>query len=338
MTEIYFEDLTPGQVTTYGRHVVDRDEMVAFAREFDAQPFHVDEDAAKRSAVGELIASGWYTCALQMRMHCDGLLNRAAGRGAPGVEELKWLQPVRAGEVLSVRQTVLDARPSRSRPGTGIVRLRLDTLNGTGDPVLTSTHTGLFGRRDEPPEAAQARYDEPAAGQAAAPGRSPGRLLDTREARFFDDVEIGAVTPLGRYAFTAANIVDFARRFDPQPFHLSEAGAAASPFGRLAASGWHTAAAWMKCFVANRAAVLDRARADGVEPRYGVSPGFRDLRWLRPVYAGDTIAFETEAVDKRVSASRPGWGLVFTRSSGRNVAGELVFEFFGSGFYGLRDA
>lgn len=336
MPEIFFEDLVPGQVTTYGRHEVDRDDMVAFAREFDAQPFHVDEAAAKASAVGELIASGWYTSALQMRMHCDGLLNRAAGRGAPGVEELRWLRPVRAGDVLGVRQTVLDARPSRSRPGTGIVRLRLETLNGAGDPVLSQVHTGLFARRDATQDTDEAGYDG-GPRHAPATSASPGHPVRGADARFFEDVEIGTVTPLGHYAFTAANIVDFARRFDPQPFHLSEAAAAASPFRRLAASGWHTAAAWMRCFVADREAVLARARTAGIEPRYGVSPGFRDLKWLRPVYAGDTIRFDTEALDKRISASRPGWGLVFSRSSGWNEAGKRVFAFSGSGFWGMRE-
>lgn len=335
MPDIHFEDLVPGTVTTYGAHMVDRDEMVAFAREFDAQPFHVSEAKAAGSAVGELIASGWYSCALQMRMLCDAWLNRSASRGGPGIDELRWLRPVRPGDVLGVRQTVLETRTSRSRPAMGFVRFRLEMLTASGEPVMSQVHTGMFGRRDAPASAPEPGFG---AAQTGAPAMAaPPSPRAEPAARFFEDVAVGDVTPLGAYAFTTANVVAFARRYDPQPFHVDEAAAVASPFGRLAASGWHTAAAWMKCFVAHRTGVLERASADGVEPRYGVSPGFRDLKWLKPVYPGDTIRFDTETVGRRASVSRPGWGLVFSRNSGWNAAGERVFEFTGSGFWGMRE-
>ena len=131
----------------------------------------------------------------------------------------------------------------------------------------------------------------------------------------------------------------FAREFDPQPFHVDPALAADGPFGGLAASGWHTASAWMSKLVAYRTAAFETARAAGrPTPRWGVSPGFRDLKWLRPVLAGDTIRYATETVEKRLSASRPGWGLVFSRNTGTNQRGELVFEFRGGGFMAQREA
>jgi acyl dehydratase len=149
----------------------------------------------------------------------------------------------------------------------------------------------------------------------------------------FDALEIGHTEELGHHVFSPDEIVRFARAFDPQPFHVDEAAGRASPFGGLVASGWHTAAAWMKALVAHRAAAMAHAAETGIAPpRYGSSPGFKNLRWLKPVRAGDTIRYATTLTDKRVSASRPGWGLTFSRNTGHNQRGELVFSFDGCGF------
>lgn len=331
MPSIYFEDFEPGTSRTYGDHVVDRDHMVAFAKAYDAQPFHVSEEAAKASAVGHLIASGWYTAALQMRMLCDGMLLDAAGLGAPGVDELKWLRPVAAGDRLSVRETILETREPRSRPDRGLVRFRMEVLKD-GEPVLSQTQWCFFARRRVPTNA-------PA---SAAPGEgtpySPPPASDPAdEPGDFDAVEIGRTVQLGPVHFTADDIVAFGREFDPQPFHVDPVAAAAGPFGALAASGWHTAAGWMSRLVAYRTAAYEAAQAAGQPtPNWGVSPGFRDLKWLRPVLAGDTIHYATETTGKRLLASRPGWGLVSSRSTGTNQRGELVFEFQGGGFMAQR--
>src|ERR1700710_655685 len=122
MAELFFEDFRPGHEMRFGGVRVERDAMVAFARDFDPQPFHIDEAKAADTFVGHLIASGWYTTALQMRMVCDGWMLRAAGMGSPGVDEVRWLKPVVAGDQLSVRQTVLETKDSRSRPEMGLVR------------------------------------------------------------------------------------------------------------------------------------------------------------------------------------------------------------------------
>lgn len=331
MPELYFEDFMPGAVRTYGDHLVERDHMVAFAKTFDAQPFHVDEAAAKASAVGHLIASGWYAAALQMRMFCDGTLLRTAGLGSPGIDELKWLRPVAAGDRLSVRETILDARTSASRPDRGFVRFQLETLNAAGEPVLTHSLTGISARRGVEVEPAAA----PASSRASY--TSPPLARPEDEPTDFDAVEIGRVSGLGSYDFTEDNILAFARDYDPQAFHVDHDAAARGPFGALAASGWHTAAAWMSRLVTHRNAVAEHARTAGLPmPSWGVSPGFRDLKWKRPVLAGDTIHYATETVEKRLSVSRPGWGLVFSRSTGHNQAGELVFEFRGGGFMAQR--
>ena len=151
--------------------------------------------------------------------------------------------------------------------------------------------------------------------------------------RYFDDISVGDRMPLGTHTFTADDIKTFARQYDPQAFHMDEAAAAKSHFGALCASGWHTIAVWMRLRVQfGQREDADRAARGEVLAKLGPSPGFRDLKWLKPVHAGDTLTFRTTVVDKRVSASRPEWGLVLSQGTGHNQAGELVYAFDGAGF------
>lgn len=150
---------------------------------------------------------------------------------------------------------------------------------------------------------------------------------------YLEDIEIGRRTEIGSHTFTAEEIKRFAALYDPQPFHLDEAAAARSHFGRLCASGWHTAAVCMRLLVENRRRIVRELTARG-EPiaKWGPSPGFRDLKWLKPVYVGDTITYAAEPVETRVSQSRPGWGLLFSLNTGTNQHGERVYSFIGSAF------
>jgi acyl dehydratase len=151
--------------------------------------------------------------------------------------------------------------------------------------------------------------------------------------KFFEDIRIGEKMEVGRHTFTAEEIKAFAARFDPQPFHLDEAAAERSHFGRLCASGWHTGCMWMRFLVEFRRREDDARRARGeAVAALGVSPGFRDLQWLQPVYAGDTITYATEVIDTRPSQSRPGWGIMTARNIGTNQHGELVLSFVSSVF------
>ena len=127
---------------------VTRDAVLAFAREFDPQPFHLDEDAAKASLFGGLSASGWHTCAMAMRMMCDAYLLNSASLGSPGIDHLKWVKPVYPGDTLSVRFTVLEARPMASRPGVGLIRSQWDVCNQRGEVVLSMQGWGMFRRRE----------------------------------------------------------------------------------------------------------------------------------------------------------------------------------------------
>ena len=145
--------------------------------------------------------------------------------------------------------------------------------------------------------------------------------------KYFEDINIGDITDLGRHTFTADDIKSFATRFDPQLFHVDEEAAARSHFGALCASGWHTAAVWLRLLVDQRRRASEAALARG-EPVAGMGPalGFRDLKWLKPVYVGDTIAYRSEVIETRASNSRPDRGLMTIRSTGVNQHGDLVFS------------
>lgn len=142
-----FEDFRPGDIVTYGRHLVTKDEIIAYAAEFDPQPMHLDEEAGKASILKGLAASGWHSCGILMRLNVDCMLANSTSMGAPGVEELKWLKPVYPGDVLSVRREVLEARLSASRPEMGVVRFKFELLNQRDEPVLEQVGPVFFGRR-----------------------------------------------------------------------------------------------------------------------------------------------------------------------------------------------
>ena len=142
----------------------------------------------------------------------------------------------------------------------------------------------------------------------------------------FEQVIVGEVHEYGSHTFAAEEIMRFAAAYDPQTFHADELAASDSHFGGLIASGWHTASAMMRLFVDHFAREGERAAARGeISPRFGPSPGFDDLQWLRPVYAGDTITFTGKILAKRESRSRPGWGIVTMETTGVNQRGEQVF-------------
>lgn len=327
-----FEDFPPGSTMSYGRLTLDREELVAFSREFDPQSFHLDEDAAKSTFAGRLIASGWQTCGLQMRMMADGFILDASSMGAPGIEEASWLAPVLPGDSLRVRHEVLEARRSSKRPEMGLARFRFETLNQRDEVVLRTVNWIMLGLRE-----GWSKDERPVTRPPPRPVAPPAIEYEAVPTPYFEDLVVGSTAELGSYAFTEENIVDFARRYDPQPFHLDDAAAARTHFGALCASGWHTAAAWMRTMVEHRRrAEEERARAGAPGGELGPSPGFRNLRWLRPVYAGDVVAFRSTIVDKRASRSRPGWGLVFQHNVGLDGAGEPVFSFDGCVFWSRR--
>jgi acyl dehydratase len=147
MPDIYFEDFAEGQEYDLGSHTLERAAIVEFASEFDPQPFHLDEQAAAQSIYGGLIASGWQTCGVYMRLLCDGVLHRVASMGSPGVDELRWLEPVRPGDTLSAILRIEAVRASKSKPDRGIVMTAGEVRNQDGNLVLTLKSPLMVRRR-----------------------------------------------------------------------------------------------------------------------------------------------------------------------------------------------
>lgn len=143
----YFEDFQVGQVHELGSYVVTREEILAFARQYDPQPFHIDEEAGRQSIYGSIIASGWQTAAICHRLLVRGVLEDSSSMGSPGLDELRWLRPVRPGDTLSARIEVLESTPSRSKPDRGTVKIRMEVRNQQGELVMTECPIALFRRR-----------------------------------------------------------------------------------------------------------------------------------------------------------------------------------------------
>jgi acyl dehydratase len=145
--KLYFEDFEPGTVTEYGPRLVTREEIVAFAAEFDPQPMHLDEEMGRASMLGGLAASGWHTCCIMMRLIADGFLLDSSSMGGPGVDEVRWLAPMRPGDRVIVRASVLETRASNSRPDRGFVKFLFEILDQNGALLMTLATPLMFGRR-----------------------------------------------------------------------------------------------------------------------------------------------------------------------------------------------
>jgi acyl dehydratase len=141
---LHFEDFPVGEVLEFGNYLVTAEEIREFAREFDPQPFHVDEEAAKASLLGGLSASGWHVCAIIMRIMVDGYYGRTASMGSTGIDEMKWLKPVRPGDRLSCRRTTLETRVSAKRPEMGIVKMRFEIFDTASEKKAEMTGINLI--------------------------------------------------------------------------------------------------------------------------------------------------------------------------------------------------
>ena len=145
--KLYWEDFKAGAVAVYGPRLVTREEIVAFAAEFDPQPMHLDEAAASATLLGGLGASGWHSCSLLMRMIADGFVLNSSSMGAPGVDEVSWLKPLRPDTRIRLRATVLETRPSNSRPAVGLVKFMFEMIDETDAVIVRQINTMLLGRR-----------------------------------------------------------------------------------------------------------------------------------------------------------------------------------------------
>jgi acyl dehydratase len=295
---LYFEDFPVGKIFEFGHYEISAAQIESYAAAFD------------RRAARDGVASPLQLCSVLMRMNFDGWMSGTAARGAPGVDEVRWHEPVRAGDVLRCRVSVLKARISQSKPELGFVQFRHDLINDRGKLAMTQTNYVMFARRDdadrESGRPAQKKAPAPAAAALAASSIVPTiwteHVLRKR-------IEIGTTE------FSSKGIVTFARVYDPQSFHVDEVAAKSGPFGALAASGWHTASAWMNAYI--QASQRSGAIA-------GCLASIADLRWLRPTYAGDTIAWDFTPV----GITNGAVGTVVTsHNGGTNQHGVRVFDF-----------
>jgi acyl dehydratase len=143
----FFEDLTPGRSFTFGPKTVLREEMLRFAGQYDPQGFHLDDAEAAKTPYGRITASGWHTCSMAMRLMADGLMTKSSGMGSPGIDQVRWLKPVYAGDDLTVTVTVLDATPSTSKPDRGTCTLETEVLGAGGEKKMTMRSRVMFSRR-----------------------------------------------------------------------------------------------------------------------------------------------------------------------------------------------
>jgi acyl dehydratase len=264
-----------------------------------------------------------------MRMLADDVLANATSLGSPGIDEVKWMKPVRPGDTLSARLVCREKRALGSRPEVGLAKLMIEMLNGAGETVMSWDSMQLLKVRSPGSAAPSGTGATSSTPRAVSLWAMAGTAPD-RSSNYFEDRQIGEIYSLGSHTFSRDEIMEFATRFDPQPFHLDDEAASRSLFGRLSASGWHTTAIWIRQFVRYRQDIERDMRARGLVPaQYGPSPGFRNLRWLKPVYPGDTIEFRGRVDTKLDWRSRPDRGLIETENQGRNQHGDLVFALRG---------
>lgn len=318
-----FEDFQPGETRAYGDYPFSAPDMVAFAAAFDPQAFHLDEAAGRKTILGGLAASGWHTCSALMRMMIDGWLTDTTCLAGVGVEDNRWLAPVRPGDRLSARTRTLETIDLRSRPDAGIVRFATSLRNQAGVEVMTQTAAMLFTRRRPlAPDRTPAPAKRPVSSEPA-----PERIDDAIGALpdHFARARVGAYAETGETLFTPDVIRAYAEKFDPLPFHLDEEAGRQHFLGAMSAAGWHTASCWMRHFVALR------EKFAGGELPSRASPGFSELLWRKPVLVGDRIGFSTQVVAKRPT-SKPNLGLIRSRNLGVNQRGETVLDFYASVF------
>lgn len=323
---LYFEDFSPGQTFDLGKTGASQDEIIAFAKEFDPQPFHVDPIAAKDSFNGQLIGSGWHTAALLLRLTVDNLLSKAAALGSPGLIEGAWRKPFLPGDELRAEVSVSEAKLYDIRPALGKVLLDFALINPRDEVMYSQKNWVLVLRRGhENPRPFSVVPPPPA---EPLPIDDSDVVIDARGFGFIEEIEEGFDRKLGSLRFTPEDIVRYARQFDPQPFHLSEEGAAKTHFGRLCASGFHTGSGWMKRMVACFDAANAIRREKGLPiPRLGPSPGITNMVWKKPVYAGDVIRYGSIIKEKKLSPVWPRWGRIFTENYGINQHGQKVMSF-----------
>lgn len=347
--ELFFEDFITGRRFDCGAAPVTEAAIIEFATEFDPQPIHLDPAAPATVVLGGLVASGWHTLSLGMRLLTLGFLGRSASFGSPGVSEARWLRLVRPGADLSLEVTVASARALKSRPHLGMVEFlftfRQAPPGGASEVAATQKCAVMIGRREPGPEPApepEPKSQAPAA-KTVAGGEKPDRPEDAAPPETaltpaeglawttLEEIRFGEPVDCGRRRVDRAEIFAFARAFDPQRFHLDEAEGR-RVFGGLSASGWHSAALCNSLLCDARAdalAVLPEEAQARAAAAVGVGLGITDLRWARPVLEGDELRVVVTPRTLYELPKHPGWAALVTEVHGFNQRGEVAIRWLG---------
>lgn len=298
---------------------IEREQMIAFAQRFDAQPFHIDDCAAEATLLGGLAASAWHTCAKVLGAFEETINRQGLQLSVAGVEQIVLLGPVRAGDRLIATASLTGERGCGC--GDSAITTRIDVSRHDGETIMRMMLDCLRPALPHRP----ATIPESCALKRGRPARVTRRPhLDA--IRFFDEIQIGDEIPLGRYSFSAQAVAEFIActtgRFPPSAAYESANLPDAVPL-------WHIPAAWMQrmvCYYDDEAA-RRRARGEPI-PRLGPASGIKQLRWHRPVALGETIVFRGWAERKIEIASQTDWGLLIVGAEGSDVDGNLVVSFY----------
>ena len=322
MPLLAYEDFYIGQIIDIPAITVNQDEMVAFARTYDPQPFHLNEAEAEKSFAGKLIASGWYSCALLVKNFTEHVMKHSTMCCGAGMPEIRWYKPVCAGDVLQCRRQVLDKRISRMNPDLGLVRMEGQLINQHNELVMSNIVVVVMRLREGVVIPKEVPSREP------PPGWEPPQPDQPVSLPFIENIEVGKHYIIGSHHFTAQEIISFARLYDPQPFHTDPEAAEHSYLGKLCASGLHSAAMWLTLSLSfHKRAAKQALQNHQPVPRTGTSPGIRNLNWYNPVYAGDTITYRTEITGHKPLKFHSDWGLLLLKVTGQNQFEQNVLSF-----------
>ncbi|MEM9724436.1 MAG: MaoC/PaaZ C-terminal domain-containing protein [Pseudomonadota bacterium] len=302
----YFEDLEVGEQLDLGQVALTEADIIAFAKQYDPQPMHLDPEAGRATVLKGLAASGWHTCAAATPGYVRGFSETVRALGGAGVDYCRWIKPCypaeRAGPI-HISMEIEALKRSQSRPELGFVGVRVDVRQRDPDAgadaeprlICAQAFRPMVETRGPasaaPRPAQETRADPRALAGGVSEAVSPAEGFAFANA---GEVTLGQRTALGESAFTAEEIIAFAQAFDPHWFHLSEEAGRRSFFKGLAASGWEVMCRGMRKIVEARIEAIGALPADramAAMEGMGPSPGFRNLRWLRPTYAGDTLRY-----------------------------------------------
>lgn len=310
-----------GERLALGTAVLGRDEIIDFASEFDAQPFHIDDSAAETTLLGGLAASGWHTCVTVMRLLRQELDRRALALEPAGAEEIIWLKPVRPNDALTATLVWGSRSCASCGEHVGAFPASIQAINQHGDPVMRWRMDCLVSIAGEANSLLSSRAGE-CPMREARPARAPRRPGDHR-IKFFEHVSPGDEIDIGQYEFTTERIRRFRDRYDGVATSTDHAGCPE------AAAPWHLAAAWMHCIVryyGHHGRIMEQEGRP--VPMLGPAAGVKHLRWHRPVRAGETISFRAWAERKIEIRSHDDWGLLVVGAEGMDGRGDAVVTFY----------